>query len=212
MAQNKQARQPSLGINFSPRNPNPRQPYSTSSGVTSAATGLTKATQTSSSVTTHPSRILGRYAPSPRPYQPSKSPKALGSDFFSSGAAAEEDLVMDDDEDVGALLERASTEKMQPTSKIAESTSELRDATVDSFQINHGKVAPESLTATPIKPFTRIAPSETKALKPSKGKSHSLLPSFLGSMKRWFQKYSPNITIFLSFSVHFSLLFQIYSQ
>ncbi len=170
MAPNSQAWQPSLGINFWPRNPIPRQAYSTTPGVKSAATRPLKATQTSSSVTSHPSSNLGRYAPSPRPYQPSKSPKALGSDLFSSGAAAEEDLVMDDDEDIGELLERASREKMQPTSMISISASGAMETTTGPAKIEYDAVSPEPLTTTPIKPFTSIAPSGMKGLKPLKGK------------------------------------------
>jgi len=169
LAQNNQAWQPSLGINFSLSNPVPRQPYSTSSGSTPAATGPIKATQTSSPMTSH---SRDPYIPSPRPYQPSNSPKALGSDLFSSGAAAEEDLVMDDDEDIGELLERASREKLQPTNKIPILAPESMDTTTGPAEIDHDAVSPEPLTVTPIKPFTRIAPSETKALKASKGKLH----------------------------------------
>jgi hypothetical protein len=150
-----------------------------------------------------------RYIPSPRPYQPSKSPKALGSDLFSSGAAAEEDLVMDDDEDIGELLERASREKLQPTNKIPILAPESMDTTTGPAKIDHDAVSPEPLTVTPIKPFTRIAPSETKALKASKGKLHVSLPMFSGSIKRWLHECSPNIVIFLSFS---DLVFRYYSR
>lgn len=77
---------------------------------------------------------------------------------------------MDDDEDIGELLERASREKLQPTNKIPILAPGSMDTTTGPAKIDHDAVSPEPLTATPIEPFTRIAPSEMKALKASKGK------------------------------------------
>lgn len=77
---------------------------------------------------------------------------------------------MDDDEDLGELLERASREQNQPANTILVSTSETMDTMTDPAKLDHDVVSPEPLTVTPIKPCTRI---ETRALKASKGKSHA---------------------------------------
>jgi len=77
---------------------------------------------------------------------------------------------MDDDEDIGKLLERASREKLQPTNKIPILAPESMDTTTGPARIDHDAVSPEPLTVTPLKPFTRIAPSEAKAPRVPKGK------------------------------------------
>lgn len=92
---------------------------------------------------------------------------------------AEEDLVIDDDEDIGELLERASREKNRPINTILASTPEPMDITTDPAKLDHDAVSPEPLTAMPIKLFTPIAPSETEARKSSKGKLHAHIVFFI---------------------------------
>ena len=90
----------SYGIKFS--NTPTNQTWQPSQGITSSPSN--PARQPCSTVPRNRDRII----PNARPYQPPSSSKSHGLELFASGVAPEDDRVVDKDEDIGQLHERAS--------------------------------------------------------------------------------------------------------
>ena len=169
MPQN-QTWQPSQGIVFSPSNSPPRQPYSTKSkGTTTAPSHVTTTKWTSSPTSGQFSKHGGRCAPSARPYQPPSFPKALDLELFASGAASEEGLVVQADEDLGEVLERACKENKNASIEMPEvAGGDLERATAS--VLSGPEIPSEPLFATPKESPTCAASSKGKVPKKSKGK------------------------------------------